>query len=225
MALSTLFTNLVFPLRCLQCNTALFGQRLPACPVCISNLEQVDERTLRAHLAAGYAFQAMYAHWYFDKHGLAQRLHQLLKYGNRPTYGIDLGILCGRGLRPVVSGQPPPDMILPIPLHRTRYLERGYNQSTVLARGIRQITGIPVNEDVLVRPKPTRSQTGLTRHERQENVAASFSTMHPDHLNGKHVLLVDDVLTTGATLQAAAEALSAARVRAISFATLAFARP
>ena len=149
----------------------------------------------------------------------------MLKYGNRPSYGIDLGMLCGRGMQSLFQRREVPDCIVPIPLHRTRFLERGYNQSNTLARGIGKIITVPVLDNLLIRSRATRTQTGLNTRERQDNVAAAFSIGLPNEAVGKHVLLVDDVLTTGATLCAAAEVLHEAGVQKISFATLAFARP
>ena len=220
-------SQLVFPLRCVQCNTKLVHQALPACPVCMDNIERVNAVDMRSHVAeicpASTPLQFAYAHWYFDNSGIVQHLHHGLKYANRPEYGIELGIMMGHGLRKTSPSNP--DYIVPIPLHKSRMLERGYNQSTMLARGIAEIVDSILDETVLSRDAATRSQTGLTKRQRQENVQSAFSISQPARLQHAHVLLIDDVLTTGATLFSAAQTLYEAGVSTISVATLAFTRP
>jgi ComF family protein len=110
------------------------------------------------------------------------------------------------------------DVIVPVPLHRARLAERGYNQAHELARGI---AGTIAAKSVR-RIRPTPSQTGLHVEERIENVRGAFAlTRSSRSLEGKHVLIVDDVMTTGATITSVAETLLAAKPRAISIATLA----
>ena len=100
----------------------------------------------------------------------------------------------------------PAHLIVPVPLHRARLRHRGYNQSLLLARELRARIGLPVRSDLLARRRNTRSQVGLSTHERWENVSGAFHCIGPS-LQGAKVLLVDDVLTTGATLEASAAAL------------------
>ena len=103
-----------------------------------------------------------------------------------------------------------PDRIVPVPLHRQRRLERGYNQSERLAAGLAAVLELPVEAERLTRPRPTRSQTALSKPERWRNVEAAFAVPDPGGVGGQRVLLVDDVLTTGATAVAAARALRSA---------------
>lgn len=220
--------HLVYPVRCVECSMPLFGQLLPACPVCLSRLERVEESCLRQHLPhtgdASMDFSMCYAHWFFDKQGVVQFLHHRLKYGNRPAYGRELGHLCGHGMKRILP-DPLPELLVPVPLHPVRFLERGYNQSAMLAEGMNRATSIPVAEKILERPRATRSQTGLSIEERTHNVLGAFSIPHPDRVTGRHVVLVDDILTTGATLGAAAHCMAAAGAAQISLAVLGFARP
>jgi ComF family protein len=111
------------------------------------------------------------------------------------------------------------DMIIPIPLHEKKEAERGYNQSVLIAEGMSDILNIPVAANILVRTRYTESQTQKTRTERLENMKDAFKTVG-DSLSGKHILLVDDVLTTGATLEAAALALTSSYKVKISIATI-----
>jgi ComF family protein len=116
-----------------------------------------------------------------------------------------------------------PDAILPIPLHRARLYERGYNQSLMLAQGVGEHLGVPVQTDLLVRSRVTRSQTRLSRQARWQNVAGAFTVTEPASVSDKQLLLIDDVLTTGATLAAAAVSLKDSGAASVSAATLALA--
>ncbi len=92
------------------------------------------------------------------------------------------------------------DMLIPIPLSRQRKQQRGYNQSEQIARGIAKVTGIAVRTDIVHRIKDNPSQTHLAKHERQKNVEGIFSLLKPEAIRGRHIMLVDDIVTTGATL-------------------------
>jgi ComF family protein len=112
------------------------------------------------------------------------------------------------------------DILLPIPLSKKRYWQRGYNQSEMLARGMSEVTGLPVITKAVRRTNFRQSQTSLTRKERQENVEGTFVLRHPELLENKHVLLIDDICTTGATLLACSEAIRSVKGIHISILTL-----
>jgi ComF family protein len=164
-------------------------------------------------------FEDALALWVFDKGGTLQAVQHAFKYGNRPRYGVALGRLVGSAVEEEAA---PPDGIVPVPLHRTRELERGYNQARMLARGVAETLDRPLRDDLLTRPHPTRSQTNLSREERWKNVRDAFAA--DAACAGGHWLLVDDVLTTGSTAVAAALTLTDAGADAVSLATLALAR-
>lgn len=169
------------------------------------------------------AVDAAMALWIFDKHGTLQAVQHALKYGDRPRYGVALGRLVGDAYGDSLSGfGDPPDGVVPVPLHRTRELERGYNQAAMLGRGVADALDVPLRTDLLTRPRPTRSQTHLSRSDRWRNVCDAFATV--GDASDRTWLLVDDVLTTGATAAAAATTLKDAGADRVTLATLAMAR-
>lgn len=218
--------DLLYPPTCVGCQARLADARAPLCPRCLAGLERADPAETSALVArlpeAEAALAGTFALWLFDAGGAVQRLQHRLKYGNRPRLGLPLGHLIGHGYR--AAGLPVPDLVVPIPLHRLRRYDRGYNQSTFLARGAADALGADTREDALTRPRATRSQTRLSRQRRWKNVEGAFAVTAPEAVAGRHLLLIDDVLTTGATLAAAGAALRTAGAATVHAATLALAR-
>ena len=143
----------------------------------------------------------------FRPHGGLAPLIYSMKYKLRP----DIGILFGRLAGEVLQGKgffDGIDCIVPVPLTRRRKWSRGYNQSEMFAKGVSEITGIPVATDVVARKKFQKSQTRLKRWDRRANVEDAFIGIKAERTVGKHVLLVDDVFTTGATMAACAKAFA-----------------
>jgi ComF family protein len=146
-------------------------------------------------------------------------MHQI-KYKGQKDLGEFLGAWCGAHLKKniqLISY----DLIIPIPLFHKKFKERGYNQAACIAQGISQMTQIPYCENVLRRLSQSQSLVGQNRVSRYETLAGVFDVADPSVLEGKHVLLVDDTLTTGATFIAAAEKIKAAGASEISFLALA----
>ena len=206
--------DVLYPPLCLGCDERLPADAppLPLCADCLRTLPHAEPGVLLSRLADLPSGPAAFGHadalWLFDDGGPLQRLQHTLKYGDRPTLGVRLGRLIGEAWRE--RGAPVPDLLVPIPLHRRRRLERGYNQSERLATGIADVLHVPVRADKLTRPRPTRSQTNLSKTERWRNVEDAFAVPDAEIVAGRRVLLVDDVLTTGATAVAAARLLRSA---------------
>ena len=151
-----------------------------------------------------------------------RRILHLLKYGGYK----ELGEVMGRYMSAELSSGEffdGVDMIIPVPLHRKKQKLRGYNQSEWIARGIASVTGIPLCAECMIREKNTETQTRKSTFERWENVEGIFKLCDTVHFEGKHVLLVDDVLTTGATTVACASAFARVSGIRISVLTLAVA--
>jgi ComF family protein len=217
--------QLVYPIVCAECGAACPEMRLPACALCLGRLDRVEPADLIDHLKVNPEIGRLdrtFALWSFVKGGLVQHLQHALKYGNRPGYGLHLGYMVGQAF--VAAGSWIPDAVVPVPLHRTRRLERGYNQSALLANGFCSRAGIASAEHLLVRTHATRTQAHLSHEDRRQNVASAFGVPHPASVAGRRLLLIDDVLTTGATAVAAAAALRGAGAAGVGVAALALAR-
>jgi ComF family protein len=117
------------------------------------------------------------------------------------------------------------DIVVPVPLHRKRERQRGFNQAEILAKELARLRKIPLGSRDCMRVRDTPPQTGLRAAERRKNVAGAFAVPHPERVQGKRVLLIDDVLTTGATASACAQALRKAGAKGVWVATLARAHP
>lgn len=142
---------------------------------------------------------------YFQKGSKYRKLLHKLKYNGEMEVGIEMGKMLGGYLKNLNILNF--DIIVPVPLHKSRYLSRGYNQSEMIASGISEIIDVPVDVKSIKRMVYNITQTGKGRYDRWENVEGIFKVVDAQSLNGKNILLVDDVITTGATLEACAAAI------------------
>lgn len=159
---------------------------------------------------------------FFREDGPVQTLLHQLKYQGRHEIGVLLGRRHGQEWGEMVADDLP-DAIVPVPLHARRQRRRGYNQSACYAEGLSRSTGIPVLDRALVRVCYTTTQTHRSRSERLHNVHEAFALGEPDHLTGKHLLIADDVFTSGATIEACAMPLLSVPGVRISVSTIAVA--
>ena len=217
--------NLLFPRVCAACGNLLLEGEDTVCTTCRfllpkTGYENFPDNPLAQMFYGQMPFNAVMAEFFFSKTGKVQHLVHGLKYHHCRENGIFLGQEIGKSLLKTADYQGI-DYIIPIPLHPKKEKIRGYNQSHVIAEGISQIMNIPIAENCLVRSVFTDTQTRKTRDERYENVKDIFALKNPEKLKGKHVLLVDDVLTTGATLMSAGKALTQVEGIKISVATVA----
>jgi ComF family protein len=132
-------------------------------------------------------------------------LHRL-KYKGRKDIGFQLGLMSGQRAKNSLFFDDI-DLIVPIPIHKSKLIKRGYNQASFIAKGVSEKLKVPVREDVIIKHTNTRSQTKMNRIERVKNVRSSFQLVDKQGIQGRHILLVDDVLTTGATIEACANHL------------------
>lgn len=216
--------GILFPSYCLGCGVRLRQNEEPLCRHCLQGMERADNTVVAARVATlpdPGAIDEVFSLWLYKKDSVIQNVQHRLKYGNRPWYGPVLGRQMGAAYRMV--SQTLLDAIIPVPLHRARLYERGYNQSMMLAIGLHETLGVPVYDDVLFRVRATRSQTRLSRYERWVNVSGAFLVEQPDLVYQRRIMLVDDLLTTGATAAAAAFTLKQAGADYITLVTLGFA--
>ena len=218
-------THLFYPRLCDGCSKPLHAGEDVLCISCGTQLPETgyhgiadNETALRFAGRIPFVHATSFA--YFTNDGLLQHLLHGLKYANKQQNGRYLGRQLGHALQQQTEWIKTIDMIIPVPLHPSKKAKRGYNQSMLIAEGIAEVAGIPVSDRLLVRVRHTESQTNKTRAQRVDNMKDAFKIYDNGALAGKHVLIIDDVLTTGATIEACALALSAADSIKISVATI-----
>jgi len=209
--LSDDFISLIYPHFCEGCLGPLVKGEDILCTACLSDLPRTNmhldaDNPLALKFRGRIPMLGAAVFLRFRKRGKVQRMLHALKYKNRPEVGYKLGLVYGSEL--ANEGFVTPfDMILAVPLHPSRLRSRGYNQSDEWARGLSATAGIPFVTGVLKRVRNTRTQTTRTRLRRWENVRDVFEVTDADSVAGRRVLLVDDVATTGATLESCGRSL------------------
>lgn len=220
--------NLLYPEVCAACNAALFRGEMVICTQCLFRLPKTNY-----HLEPGNPVEKSFwgkvpitsatALYFFNKGERVQHLVHRLKYDGEQEVGELAGRILGSDLlqSPSFSSV---KAVVPVPLHAGKLRARGFNQADCIARGIAQSLSVPVYPDFLIRRKATETQTRKTRYERFENVDRIFVLNPKYHPSPEHYLLVDDVITTGSTLTACAEALLEIPGARVSVSALAYAR-
>jgi ComF family protein len=221
------FVGLLFPQLCPACGASLMAGEEVICTDCrftlpFTNFHLQPDNIVARQFWGKVELQGAYALYYFAKGGKVQNLMHHFKYKGMQEIGILLGNIAGEQLAKsdIFSSV---DIIIPVPLHKKRLKERGYNQSTCFAYGLAQRLTAVVDDGNLVRVKSTETQTHKSRFSRFENMQEVFAVSDPEKLNGKHVLLVDDVVTTGSTLEACSLQLLNVDGLKLSIATIAYA--
>jgi ComF family protein len=218
--------HLVFPQVCAGCGSDLVNDTNRLCIYCHEALPETS-----FHLHGNNPIEKLFwgrlpianatAQYYFSKQSLIQRLMHRFKYKGDKDLGLFLGRLIGYQLNKT-NRFLQIDALIPLPLFPSKERKRGYNQATLLCEGISEILQKPVLQNVVIRTMHTESQTKKTRLERWQNMEGRFQLINEERIRGKHVLLVDDVITTGATLEACGHELLKATDVQLSIATLCF---
>lgn len=219
------FSVLFFSQACVGCDTPLVDGEKLICTSCWYHLPHTRAHADRQNSSARQMWgrvriEAVTSYWYFRDASRVKRIIHHLKYRNRPEIGTEVGIRYGKILADTAPFNRA-DIIVPVPLHPKKLRARGYNQSAFFANGLARSMRLPVVENGITRRRTTKSQTHKNRYERYENMLKTFEATDIDSIAGQHVLLVDDVLTTGATLEACASTLlenGAAKVSAVTMA-------
>ncbi len=205
------FFNLLFPRLCCSCNLTLLKHENIICTNCIVTLPKtnfhLDKENPVNKVFWGRVQIEMAASFYvFSKESRVQNLLHHLKYKGVKDIGSVVGKLYGFDLKESDFFKDL-DFIVPVPLHKNKLKKRGYNQSEWIAKGLSESMNIPLRLDVLYRKVDSKTQTKKSRYKRWENVGDIFGVLD-GNFNNKSILLVDDVLTTGATIEACAQVLS-----------------
>jgi len=217
--------HLFFPRICASCNEVLLRKEAVICLTCRYTFPRTN-----FHLYQGNPVEQLFwgrapvkaaaAFLYFRKDGNVQELIYALKYKNAPEVGEEMGKLYGQELKEsnYYNGS---ELILPVPLHPDKQRLRGYNQSESFARGLSQRLPASVENDLIIKRDATGSQTKRSRFARWQNVESVFEVTDNRRVANKNILLVDDVVTTGATLESCTQHLLRAGANSVSIACIA----
>ncbi len=219
------FISLFYPNNCVACQNALFRNEQTICTSCLFHLPKTEYHyekdnpisrifwgRTEIEIAASYCF--------FVKAGKVQHLIHQLKYKGKKEIGILLGEIYGKELLKSAFFQNI-DVIIPVPLHPKKEKKRGYNQSEMFGIGLSSGMQIPLDKTTLIRTYASETQTKKSRFKRWENVKEIFDLQNADLLENKHILLIDDVITTGATIEACVNMLKKIKNVKISIVSIA----
>jgi ComF family protein len=219
--------HLVFPNLCIVCNENLVGGEESVCFSCLSKLPYTGfhlqpNNEVEKRFWGKFPVEHATSLYHYQKATAGQHLLHALKYKGEKQVGILLGRQLGINLSQSLFYHDI-DLIVPVPLHPKKYRKRGYNQSECICEGIAEVLQVTVDATHLVRliENPTQTRKGV--YERWENTKGIFGLTDAAAFAGKHILLVDDVLTTGSTLEACAQVILEAEGARVSVVTLALA--
>lgn len=221
------FISLFYPRTCICCDAYISNYQEFLCVDCMHDLPKSyiygDEiNNITEKLYSKFPFVKAKSFLLFKEGNKTQKLLHELKYHKQPLLSRHLGIIFGKNLLQEDFFETI-DIITAVPLHIKKEKNRGYNQSYYFAYGLSEVSKIPLNNNLLKRIINTKTQTQKNRVERIENVQNAFEPVETKNILGKHILLVDDIVTTGATLEACATTLLTAKTKNISIATIAIA--
>lgn len=221
------FVHLFFPRCCVVCGAPLAEGEEAICTRCNIDMPRTNYHKEKDNLVermfwGKIPLERATSYFFYRKGSDFRRILHQLKYGGRKELGATMGRFMAAELSATDFFEDI-DVIIPVPLHPRKRRARGYNQSEWIARGVSQVIGIPVDVSSVVREKHTDTQTRKSAYERWENVDGIFRLHYPERFTGKHVLIIDDVLTTGSTTTACADVFCEVAGIRISILTLAVA--
>ncbi len=221
------FLSLFYPQLCVGCREVLNKNEDLICLDCLYKLPRTNFHRLECNLVeqtfwGRIPIQKATSFLYFNKKGRVRQLMHAFKYKSKQEIGFYLGNLFARE---ILSSKwfKSIDIIVPVPLHPDKLKVRGYNQSEIFAQGIAEVLNIPVKKNILERIKASETQTNKNRLERWDNVDSIFGISENEKIEDKHILLIDDVITTGATIEACAFEILKVKGTSLSVASLAYA--
>lgn len=218
--------HLFYPSVCFGCENELVEEDELLCMSCVRSLpytsfERIQENPVAKLFWGRCKIMAGFSTFYFiEKTPLQKIIHQI-KYNNEKALGVHMGRLMGHTVNELKKNIQI-DMCIPMPLHTKKEKIRGYNQSALLTEGIEEVTGIPTVLNILNRTVFTSTQTKKNRIDRWLNVEHAFHVCDQEVIRDKHILLVDDVITTGASIESCVHTLLANKAAGVSVAGLAF---
>ncbi len=205
------FLSLIYPRICMACGNNLLKHEDCVCTSCLYHLPKTsfhleNDNPVNKLFWGRVKLESSAAFYYYNKGSKVQNLIHKLKYKGNKEIGVYIGKQYGFHLNSSEDFSNV-DIIIPVPLHYKKQIKRGYNQSLLIASGLAESMKKQVSSDNLYRKFESETQTKKTRYKRWENVSEIFEVKKPELLENQHILLVDDVITTGATIEACANAL------------------
>lgn len=215
--------HMLFPHVCCGCGNDMMGGDSVLCLKCVdampeTNFESHPGNPIEKKFWGRLDLAGATACYYFTRESLMQTFMHEFKYRGNKDLGWQLGMMMGERL--AKSARFNMDALIPLPLFESKERKRGFNQATILAEGMAERLHLPVLKDAITRSTHTDTQTKKGRVDRWLNMEGRFCLNKPDAVRGKHILLIDDVITTGATLEACGTELLAAGNVQLSIATL-----
>jgi len=220
--------NLFFPKVCYACSNLLLDNEKEICTTCrhnlpITNYHFEDHEAIKKVLYGRVNLELATALLRFEKKGIVQQLLHNLKYRGHETIGKTLGEWLGNELK-TIEAYKSIDIVIPVPLHKRKLRKRGYNQVEKFGREIAKALEVDYIDNVLLKTTATQTQVFKKRIARWNNENEVFTIQNESLIKGKHILLVDDIITTGATIEACSNMLNKAENLKISIATMAIAQ-
>lgn len=219
------FLDIIYPQSCEACGEALLGGENLICTNCMIDLPRTNSHIQRLDKVSNRFWGKIpvtdtITFMKFSKKGKVQKLLHELKYRNKPEVGKYLGKIYGVDLKAVYFDKKI-DLIIGVPLHPTKLVQRGYNQADCIAEGLSEALDVPYDTNTVKRLTHTSTQTKKSRIERFQNVENIFEVIDVEKIKGKRIAIVDDVLTTGSTIESLGITLLNAEAKEISVITIA----